>query len=127
MAEMVYWGLFFEHEALLSTLEEKIEHPHITFGYKTQPPAHFFDILGSWATVDVIGYGKNEDNEGYAVSLSQHQTRMYQGASTPHITTSVSKCGRPKDTAKLNFGPYYEIVLCGRWGWFGTDGKVHFE
>ena len=97
---VIYWGLFLIDQ-FDGSLEKKIENQHITFGFKTEPPEGI--PWGETVEVDLIGYGINDTNEGYLVRLAPELERYYSGAEVIHITTSVSKDGKPVNTKDCPF------------------------
>lgn len=118
---VIYWGLFLieDRPALL----EPVQHQHVTFGFRTEPPA---DIpWGEETKVKVVGYGNDGMNEGLLVELSPSQTVVYSGAPVPHITVGLNG-GKAKDTWKLDFTEFGKTAeITARWGWF--DGAYHYN
>lgn len=120
---MIYWGLFLE-ENQNGKLEKQIKNQHITFGYKTAPPAEV--IFGKEYQIKIVGYGINEENEGYEVELSKELKKFYNGAEKVHITLSTSKEGKAVNTKNVNFEPIAERVLKCKMGYFTKEQKVKY-
>lgn len=124
MIDCIYWGLFFEGEEKMpkGTLENEVQHKHVTFGYLTPMPEH---LLGTKSPVVVTGYGNDGRNEALGVELDPDIHDYHSGGvegNRYHITLSTSKDGKPVDSGALVFDdldrPY---VLEGTFGYF--DGK----
>lgn len=126
MAKMIYWGLFFPTTTTDNSLSNVVKFQHITFGFKVKPPVGLNGRWGRIAETTIIGYGNDGENEGYKIELHGWK-KFYRSNATPHITISVSENGKPVNTGKIKFDKCEEIDYTGRWGWFGSDGKVHFE
>lgn len=129
--DLIYWGIFINDfdKKLKTTLSKKIIYPHVTYGFKSEMPLY---ILGEQATVSIIGYGIDEDNEGYSVRLPDDpyglsRNLFYLKRKTPHITTSVSSTGRPVDTRDLHFEPIEPFTLTGRFGYFSNINCVKYS
>lgn len=126
MIDAVYWGLFFdEFDLPIGTLERKVPHKHVTFGYKTPMPE---DLVGKKSLVKVVGLGKDQNNEAYAVLLDQSVWKYFNGdpISSPHITLSLSSDGKAKDSRFLDFHLFPEderFDIVGTFGYF--DGEKY--
>ena len=138
---MVYEG-FFLNDSLQSSLEEDIEFKHVTVQYK--PRKEHRDLYGAKARFRVVGYGKDEENEGLRVYLVTLDVSMlettqdkaaeildlYHEVEVPHITLSVSKEGKPVNTKNLEFSDkipkeYDHIISCTFGGFDGTSPVLH--
>ena len=123
---VLYAGLFVNPEELYGTipptLERSIEHPHVTTSYKPGVGQFHLEQLGSGARVIAIGYGNNGKNEGLLVKVEADDPVIQEACDaleTPHITLSVSRDGRPKDTAFLKFTPLEKpFEITGEYGLF---------
>lgn len=122
----VYWGIFFDNSDFPWHVHEKpTKDKHVTFGYKVPCP---MDLVGNEVSVKVIGYGIDDDNEAYEVSIPDELADIYEGAMPAHITLSVSGNGLPVNSRNL---PFWELdepfSLAGTIGYFGFDGEVHLR
>lgn len=119
----LWYGLFL-FEDIEGYLDKQIENQHVTFGYKIDVPEGIdWDEI---YTIDVIGYGCDDCNEGYLVSFPEELEQFYFGAPAPHITISVSNSGNPVDTADLDFIELEEpFELEAKFGYF-SRGKFFF-
>ncbi len=128
--DLIYWGIFLDNpDSLKKTLEKKIVYPHITYGFKTEMPLY---ILGESATIEVVGYAIDDNNEGYSVRIPDDpyglsRNLFYLKRKTPHVTTSVSSIGRPVDTRDLHFEPIEPFTLTGRFGYFSNINCVKYS
>lgn len=126
-SKALWFGLFpadehyqnFLHD--IAVLECPVDYPHVTFGYKVDVPA---DI--DWDAVydvEVIGYGCDGDNEGYAISFPAELDNFYFGADVPHLTLSTSEDGAPVNTAFIDFDEVTEpYVIPMKFGYY-SRGK----
>lgn len=125
--QSIYWGIFIKHsdaDKLKHSLSRRIMYPHVTFGFKEDVPK---ELLGKRTTIVLTGYGIDKDNEAYSVELLP-EDEVFFNKEIPHLTTSVSRDGFPKDSYKLNFTPLNEgIKLTGYFGYFGSDNTVYFS
>lgn len=120
MRKLIYEGFFLAHNGrgmdnmLKGKLERDIPDKHITTEFK--PKEAHPDLYGIGAWFKLTGYANDGKNEGYSVELFQINTTapeeyrknlkaLYNAISVPHITLSVTKDGKPKDTANLDFEP----------------------
>lgn len=106
------------------SLEHLLSHPHITVLYKPETPHN--ELYGCEVYAVVNGYACNGINEGYKARIIPRgihgQNMEYLGnpvkdfadrdhtlielvknIKVPHITSSISPDGFPKDTANLDF------------------------
>lgn len=135
--KIIYQGFFLDKNSvdkLISfsqnnskeTLEKIVDDAHITFEFK---PDVFFpnDLLGTFSTIQVVGYGNDGENEGFQVSIPKEFMEFYKGSKTPHITLSISSTGKPLNTNNLLFEKIEEpFTIEGRFGLFTNQG-VAFE
>lgn len=123
--KVIYQGLFLDAESLellnkmegSKKLERDISSKHITF--EIYPTLPFPDsLMGQNLTVDVVGYGNNGHNSGFEVVLSDELYSSYKNNKRPHITSSVSLTGEPKNTASLYFKPITPFKVTGVLGYY---------
>lgn len=118
----VYWGLFLDEPIVAEPLEHVVRDQHVTFGFRRPMPDGAVRLLGTEWDVTAIGYANDGVNEGIAVELPDGLRRFYDGAGTPHVTLSVSRDGRPRDTASLGFAGVEPYGIACRLGFF--DGRT---
>jgi len=134
--DYIYIGCFFDVDELQTAvapiapqrLERPIPAPHVTFAYR--PERVDTRIFGRAVTVRVTGYGNDGRNEGLRVEVLTQNPILQELAlriQVPHITLSVSRTGRPVDTAGLSFSPVEPFLLTGRFGGYLPDGTVVFS
>ena len=106
-------------------LERIIAHPHVTFVFA---PKHVdTSLFGQRIRIRITGYGKNDKNEGVAVTLrSEDPTlqRMIDDIPVPHITISVGENGVPVETRYLEFRSISPIELSGVFGGMTSNNRV---
>lgn len=123
---VLYEG-FFVIDELNHTLKKDIEFKHITTEFKPTKTHEY--LYGKEAIFIVTGYGNNNINEGYSVSLiscdNNELIELINNITIPHITLSVSLEGKPVNTAKLDFKPTNSFKIRTRFG--GFIGKPIFE
>lgn len=73
---------------------------HVTLAYKPTPEKLAQYTIGQKVEVRIVGYGKDDENEGLLVEFDGIP---YYGAKNKHITLSCSKNGKPVNTGYLNF------------------------
>lgn len=134
----IYYGVFFDKENLgdkandllgdsREELDTVINNPHITFAFGQEMTDNYKELLGKDLEVNIIGYGNDGKNEGFEVSLNNKEEFKNK---VPHITISIADGAKAVDTGKLEFDKLdtsKDTTLKGKYGWFGSDGKVHFE
>ena len=131
MSDYEYVGCFFDY----NELSEKVKHlrqmplkiektkPHITFEYK--PSCVDTKLFGTKICVEIIGYGNNGENEGVLVIPkcdNEEISKVLSTIKTPHITLSVSECGKPVNTRYLTFNAVEPIHIVGYY-----DGHIDIE
>lgn len=116
----IYWGIFFSNE-FLTLLENEIQFPHVTFGFRIEMPDY---ILGQECTVNVIGYGLDDKNEALLVELPEEVLDIYSGSNKPHITLSVANDGKPVNSGNLEFMEINPWKLSGVFGYFNGSELV---
>lgn len=132
-SEYIYIGCFFDADTLWAAvapfaprrLERPVRAPHVTFVYR--PERVDTRLFGREVTVRVTGYGNDGRNEGLRVELVTDEPALEalaRAISLPHITLSVSRKGRPVDTAGLAFSPVEPFFLTGRFGGWRPDVGV---
>lgn len=129
----IYEGFFFENEfsgnQFVGSLDRTIKNQHITTAFKPEVPNA--DLYGEYADFQIIGYGNDGKNEGFEVKLVRCDNidlvNIYDKIAVPHITVSVSKDGKPVDTAKLKFHGFYGKTITLKFGAFNMEtGEIDF-
>lgn len=127
-----YTGVFLERESLYTLVSKKfgdsrlhqgVLYPHITFQY--MPQTIRYDLFGEKAEFSVIGYGKDELNEGLLVewqSGSLALKKEFAQICIPHITLSFSEYGHAVNTRYLDFRPIAPFTISGIFGGFTKNG-----
>lgn len=127
-----YTGVFLEGASLYALVSEKIGDlrlhqnvlsPHITFQYMPQMIRD--DLFGEKAEFRVVGYGKDELNEGLLVewqSGSLALKKEFARICIPHITLSFSDYGHAVNTRYLDFKPIVPFTISGTFGGFTKSG-----
>ena len=134
--DYIYIGCFFDVDELQTAvapiapqrLERPIPAPHVTFAYR--PERGDTRLVGRAVTGRVTGYGTAGRNQGRRVEVLTRDPILRELAlriPAPHITLSVSRTGRPVDTAGLSFSPVEPFLLTGRFGGYLPDGTVVFS
>mgnify|MGYP007092188125 CR=1 FL=1 len=112
MNNVIYEG-FFVTEKLNSKLKKDIKDKHITTEFR--PEITHEHLIGLHAKFEVVGYGINDDNEGYKVRLiscdNKELVDLYRKIDIPHITLSVSETGKPVNTRYLDFHETDSFVI----------------
>lgn len=107
-----YLALFIENDNFVPSLEKNIRNKHILVKfYKDETDAEIKKQLsqiklGKRYAVKMTGFGKNADNEGYMVELPDDedlQKVFFKPRKFAYFTTGLSKIGKEKDTANLDF------------------------
>ena len=135
----IYTGVFFDAAELDKIVDEitktrlfrMIENPHVTFAFKPSRvnPA----LFGQEATFEITGYACDGKNQGVQVfmrvSKSSELMHEFNLIQNPHITISVAEDGKPVDTGKMTFKPFYvesePLTITGKYGGF-CNGKVYY-
>lgn len=124
--KIIYTGWFISPKELQkASLEKIIEYPHLTLAFK--PKDAFLNKFGTVATIKIIGYGNDGDNEGYLCEITPEDEflkNQIKDIKVPHITLSVSADGKPVNTSGLDFYPIDKpFIIKGVYGAF-VSGKV---
>lgn len=128
--KVIYAGIFFdekESSKLISKsskiLDKKINNPHVTlqFGGGECLPK---EIIGQKVILRVVGEGSTEDNQGFEIIIPDKLNDFYKGASTPHITISVSQKGKPINTKDVIFNKIESFEIVGKIGYFTNEGVI---
>lgn len=137
MADCVYWGIFFDDEALPEPkLANPIAHKHVTCGFRKPVPD---ELVGQKCLVGVTGYANDGRNEAVSVRFKPWDEDLesaYSGADQKHITLSVADGAKPVDSGNLKFelpddgycnkqGEF--ACVFGRVGYLDFDGEIKFE
>ena len=85
-------------------------------------------MVGKEVSVEIIGYGVDDDNEAYMVSLPSELLDIYENSYPVHVMLSVSSTGMPVDSKDLPFWGLDEpFTVTGTIGYFGFDGRRHLN
>lgn len=141
-------GIFFDKNEIaaiknhlginMPLLPNVIEHPHVTFGFRSAPIDGFdklcIDYMNSDGLILIIGYGNDSGNEGFLVEIDESIAEFYQGkilgraqngSIYGHITISYDKAAgrKPVDTGSIEFKLIdgYPVTTFGDFGYF--DGR----
>lgn len=137
MVKIIYQGFFVDEKSSkllkekegLHALEKDTLHKHVTFEFR--PNKKFrSDLMNKEFTFKVIGYANNGENSGFEVVVPKELLPYYKGSKVPHITTSTSQEGKPKNTALLSFERFQEkdvFFISGKIGCFTTKGTVDYN
>lgn len=107
-----YLALFIESDNFVPSLEKNIRNKHILVKfYKDETDAEIKKQLsqvklGKKYAIKISGFGKSADNEGYMVELPEDeelQKLFFRPRKFAYFTTGLSKKGKEKDTANLDF------------------------
>ena len=135
-----YEGIFFdeEEEKKIFSLEKKNlgiinDRLHCTFKYHPTKEEIFNNLVGEYFDLYLIGYGNDNKNSAFMVTLPEELNKYYINYDTdnkvkvPHITVSLSKGARANDSKDLDFKELNEpIKVRGRFGYFiKDDGKEY--
>lgn len=134
MEKMKYVGCFLDKDEITELagahrplgLARPVAHPHVTFLYR--PEETPYDQFGAPVTLRVVGYGRDEENEAFAVTFEELPAGLADLANEircPHITISVSETGKAVNSGNLEFHPIPPFTLRGIFGGMGFDGIVH--
>ena len=105
--------------------ERVIKNPHVTFLYR--PEFIDYSLIGTEATVVVTGYGYDDENEGFEVTVitnNEKLNELYKSVEVPHITLTVKKSGQSVNTRYLDFYPVPVIEFKAVYGAVTEDGKL---
>ncbi len=127
-----YTGVFLERASLYALVSEKfgdgrlhhdVLYPHITFQYMPQMIQD--ELFGEKAEFSVVGYGKDELNEGLLVKWKSGPPALkkeFAQICIPHITLSFSEYGYAVNTRYLDFRPIAPFMISGYFGGFTKNG-----
>lgn len=119
-----YTALFINKEdRATSKLDKTIEFQHITHEYR--PKEVNKELFGQTAKLRVIGYGINEENEGYLVEIieaSEEIKKAFSIVEVPHITIGISKSGKAVNTRYLEFAAIEPFEIVATYGGFNGQG-----
>ena len=137
-----YQGIFFEGETvnIIHSLEEcqlpiVNDEIHCTFKYHPTEEELFDDVVGKEVEIELIGYACDGKNSGFQIELSPDITGYYINfdednptkLKIPHITTSLAKGAKAKDTKNLNFKPLLNpYKIKGKFGYWIKDGDHEY-
>lgn len=101
---IIYEGFFINSE-IRGALENDIEHKHLTTEF--HPKKTHQNLYGCAVVLHASKYAIDANNEGYYIDRISTSYRelddLFNNIEVPHITLSISKTGKPVDTAKLDF------------------------
>ncbi len=131
--QYLYTGCFFDFSEIAALakkhaperLHRVIQTPHVTFTY--QPDTVDTSLFGTAVQVTLVGYGNNEENEGFRVVLTSDNKdvqTMIDTIEVPHITLSVSEDGRARNTKFLTFRDIQPIQITGIYGGYTQQHRV---
>jgi hypothetical protein len=120
---MIYTALFInEEDRRTSRLDKTIEFQHITHQFR--PKTVDERLFGQQATLKVVGYGINEENEGYLVEIveaSEELREAFASVEVPHITIGISNSGKAVNTRYLEFEEIEPFEIVATYGGFCGD------
>lgn len=141
--QIIYSGIFVDpgeiYDAFPPQLSHKIRDPHITTAYRPDAKGVHLDDLGSSASIQIIGYGNNGQNEGLLVKIAAESPIIQKtidervapdeaGELKPvlsHITLSIADGAEAVNTKYLDFKPLETpINLSGKYALFCKDGTL---
>ena len=140
-----YEGIFFdENECRKIRGLEKNPLPniheciHCTFIYKPLNDQIYDFLLDKEISIYLISYGSSKNNSGFEIEIPEEYMKYYNNYDIkgkyvkPHLTASISKNGKSKDTCKLKFTPLIsKVKITGRFGYWikedNGDEYVSFE
>ena len=135
-----YEGIFFDDEEVKKIQSYELNHlgcindcVHCTFVYKPTDEKIYDELLNKEISIYLISYGSSKNNSGFEVLIPKKYMKYYNNYDIngnyvkPHLTSSISKNGKSKDTCKLKFTPLKEkIKVTGRFGyWIKEDTKEY--
>lgn len=110
---------FIKTKRLGSALANPNEILHMTIQFK---PEHLDEkLFGERINLRVIGYGLNEENEGFLVKAHSDNSEVQQlidSVEIPHITMSISANGKHRNTRNLKFEDIDPFDVSGIYGGF---------
>ena len=138
LSDIKYTAFFVKKQDILSALKKIgggdglgnfIDAPHITTSY--HPTEVNTSLFGKQVDIIIDGYGKNETNEGFSVTIKSNDEevqkeidKITKNDSIPHITTSISDGAKAVNTRYLDFEPVKKMRIKGTFGCYTMDGKV---
>ena len=141
--QIIYAGLFINPEDLYKkfppSLSHKIRDPHITVSYRPGAEKLLLDSLSSNASIHVVGYGNDGQNEGLLVEVTADDPAIQKVIDERaeldengemktfpvHITLSIADGVEAVNTRNLDFKPLPTPVdLTGSYQLFRKDGVL---
>lgn len=130
-----YTGIFLDKGEIFEKFPPKLSvtpgHLHVTLSFRGGIESAHEEFLGEVVKVRVVGYGNDGKNEGLKVELESTNPELQKicdELETPHITLSVSRDARNRDTRNLAFEPLEEpLEFVGRYGVFTPSGLVLYN
>ena len=128
-------GLFAVNNNFRPSLERVIKEPYVQLNYLgLMNEVDWSKVLGEHNLGDmvdcvVVGYGASQDNEAYQVelpaSVKSLQYCKNKRASNPYFTVSLSKKGKERDSAMLEFNPLRRTLIKMRLGVKTSQGVFY--
>ena len=133
----LYTAVFVDNEDLKyaikdirrNRLENDIEHKHVTVEYKPKEKVPAY-LLGKTVHIKIVGYGCDGKNEGLQVELhpeNDELNEMINKIKVPHITLSIGKGCKAKDTSDIEFTDIDPIEIDGVFGVMLKSGEYIVE
>lgn len=126
----MYYGIFLTKKSTQTILSKEanhlaktIENMHVTLAYNPTDKHCLDYLLGKKISIIVNSYGCSNDNSGFKVFLPKDIPCQNVN---PHVTVSISECGKAVTTNQLDFKPCEKFVIEGIIGRF-EKGVVYFK
>lgn len=132
----LYSGIFVNsenlHQKIHPSLEKVIMQPHVTTNFRPETIQDLkINQLGKKVRIIATGYANNGKNEGLLVRIETDDPVLQEACNkikNPHITLSIDKFARAKDTIDLPFKPLEEeFELTGEYGLSCFNKIIHSE
>ena len=133
----LYTAVFVDNEELKYAIKDirrnrlvnDIDRKHVTVEYKPQEKVPAY-LLGNTVHIKIVGYGCDGKNEGLQVELYPENDELNEicnNIRVPHITLSIGKGCKPKDTADIEFTKIDPIEIDGVFGVMLKSGEYIVE
>ena len=134
MSKYYYTGCFLDYPSS-KTIKKKrpgraLSNPndilHMTIQF--QPDCIDEKLFGERIRIKVIGYGIDEENEGFLVeahSDNHDVQQLIDSIEIPHITMSISANGKHRNTRNLNFKRIEPFIISGIYGGYICVGDTY--
>ena len=131
MSEYYYIGCFLDETAAEEMRSHRIgtelsrpnRRLHMTI--KVDPETVDEELFGENIRLRVIGYGIDENNEGFLVeaySDNEEIQRLIDTIEIPHVTMSISTNAKHRNTRYLEFQPIEAFEVTGTYGGYIRSG-----